>query len=66
MIFVIYLKSVPPEKNSYKKKMKKSGLLKIEKNDDANIYEMKKILIKRKIYIDRKRRRKIHFEFRMK
>ena len=52
MIFVIHLESVPSEKNSYEKKMKESESLKTEKNDETNIYEMEKILIKRKIYID--------------
>ena len=46
--------------------MKKSESVKIEKKNDADVYEMKKIIIKRKIYIKRKRRRRTHFEFRMK
>ena len=46
--------------------MKKSESVKIKEKNDANVYEMKKIIIKRKIYITRKRRRRIYSEFRMK
>ena len=66
VIFVIHLKPIPSEKNPYERKMKKPEPLKIEKNDETNIYEMKKILIKRKVYIDQKRRRRAHSEFRIK
>ena len=66
MIFVTHLKSVFSENDSYKKKAKKPEFLKIKKGDETDIYKMKKILVKRKIYIDRKRRRKIHSKFRIK
>ena len=66
VVFVIYFEPVFFEKNSYEKKMKKSESMKIEKKNDADVYEMKKIITKRKIYIERKRRRRTHSEFRMK
>ena len=61
-----HLEPVSSEKNPYERKVKEPESLEIEGNDDANIYEVEKILIKRKIYIGRKRRRRTHFEFRMK
>ena len=66
VIFIIHLESVPSEKNSYEKKTKKFESMKIEKENDADVYEMKKIIIKRRVYIERKRRRRTHSEFRMK
>ena len=60
VVFVICLKSMFSKKNSYEKKMKKFESMKIEKKNDANVYEMKKIIIKRK------RRRRIYSEFKMK
>ena len=46
--------------------MKQSESMKIEKKNDADVYEVKKIIIKRRIYIEQKRRRKVHSEFKMK
>ena len=63
---MIHLKSTPIGDDSYEKQIIKSSSVEIEKNNDSNFYEIEKIIVKRKMYIERKRRRRAFSQFRMK
>ena len=66
VISIIHLKSASPENNSYEKQIVKSGSVEVEEGDDSDFYEIEKIIVKRKMYIERKRRRRAFSQFRMK
>lgn len=66
MISVIYLKSASSGEDFYEKKKTEPEPIKIEKNNDFDVFEVEKIVAKRLIYIERGRFRRAHFEFRVK
>ena len=66
VVSVIHLKSAPERNDFYEKKSAESGSIEIEKNDEIDIYEMKRIVAKKIVRIGRKKRRKSHSKFRVK
>ena len=60
------MKSTFDENDFYDKKLVEPEPVKIENSNDSNIYEIEKIIAKKMMYIERDRRRKAHFEFRIK
>ena len=66
IISVIQLKSAFLEKNPYEKKTAKPDPIKTEDDNDAEVYEVKKIVAKKMIYTERNRRRRVHSEFKIK
>ena len=56
-----HLKSAFSENNSYEKQKVELNSVEIDDDDDSNFYEIEKIIAKRVIYIDRKRRRRGFF-----
>lgn len=66
VISITYLKSALLEKNPYQREPTESSPIEIEKKEDNNVYEIEKIVVKRRIYIERGRRRRAHSEFRVK
>ena len=63
---MIYLKSALSENDSYEKQKIKSNSIKIDDDDDFDFYKIEKIIAKRVIYIDQKRRREALLQFKMK
>ena len=63
---MIHLKSAFAGDDSYEKQKIKSESIEIDDDDEFDFYEMKKIIVKRKIYFDRKRRRRALSQFKMK
>ena len=63
---MIHLKSAFVENDSYEKQKIKSNSIGINDDDDFDFYEIEKIIVKRVIYIDRKRRRRALSQFKMK
>ena len=63
---MIHLKSAFAENDSYEKQKVESDSIEINDNDDSDFYEIEKIIVKRVIYIGRKRRRRTHSQFRIK
>ena len=66
MISMTYLKSASLENDSYEWQIMKSDSIEIDDDDDFDFYEIEKIIAKRVIYIDRKRRRRALSQFKMK
>ena len=66
IISMTHLKSAFAENDSYEKQKIKSESIEIDDDDEFDFYEMKKIIVKRKIYFDRKRRRRALSQFKMK
>ena len=66
IVFIIHLESAPKKNDSYEKEPKESKFVKTTKNNESDVYEIKKIIVKRKIYAGRDRHRKNHTEFKMK
>ena len=59
----MHLKSAFFEKILYEKRTIKSELIEIDNDDEFNFYEVKKIIVKRKIYFERKRQRRFLSQF---
>ena len=66
MISITHLKSAFSENDSYEKQTIESESIEIDDDDEFDFYEVKKIIVKRKIYFGRKRRRKALSQFKMK
>ena len=66
VISMTHLKSAFSENDSYEKQTVESESIEIDDDDEFDFYEMKKIIVKRKIYFDRKRRRRTFSQFKMK
>ena len=66
MISMTHLESAFFENDLYKKQKIKSDSVEIDDDDDSNFYKIEKIIVKRVIYIGRKRRRRTLSQFRMK
>ena len=66
VILMTHLKSAFSENDSYEKQTVESESIEIDDDDEFDFYEMKKIIVKRKIYFDRKRRRRALSQFKMK
>ena len=66
VIFVTQLEPASPENDPYEKKNVEPEPIEIEGGNDANVYEVEKIIAKRMVYIGRNRRRRAHSKFRIK
>ena len=66
MVFITHLELASKKNDSYEKKFVEPKSVKITGGDDSNVYEMKKIVAKRKIYTNRDQHRRDHTEFKMK
>ena len=66
VISMTHLKSAFSENDSYEKQKIEPDSVEIDDGDDSDFYEIEKIIAKRVIYIDRKRRRRALSQFRMK
>ena len=65
VVSITHLKFASEENNFYEKKLTESKSIEIEKDDEINIYEMKKIVAKKIVRTEKKRRR-THSKFRIK
>ena len=61
-----HLESAFFENDSYEKQKIESDSVEIDNDDNSDFYEIEKIIAKRVIYIDRKRRRRALSQFKMK
>ena len=61
-----HLKSAFFENDSYEKQTVESESIEIDDDDEFDFYEMKKIIVKRKIYFGRKRQRRALSQFKVK
>ena len=66
VVSITHLKFASEENDFYEKKSTESKSVEIEKNDEIDIYKMKKIVAKRIVRIERKKRRKTHSKFKIK
>ena len=66
VVFITHLKPASEKEDFYEKKSIKFESVKIEKNDEIDTYEMKKIIAKRIMRIGKKSRRRAHSEFKIK
>ena len=66
VISMTHLESAFSENDSYERQTVESESIEIDDDDEFDFYEMKKIIVKRKIYFDRKRRRRALSQFKMK
>ena len=66
MISIIHLKSASKDDDFYEKKSIESELVETEKNDEIDFDEMKRIITKRIVHIEKSRKQKTHSKFRIK
>jgi hypothetical protein len=66
VVFIVHLKSASSEKDSYNKEAIESELVKNVQDDIKDVYELKKILAKRFIKIERSRTLKIQYRVKWK
>ena len=66
VISIIHFESISEKKNPFQKKPIELESIKTDENDDSDLYEIEKIIVKKKIHSNRERHRRNHTEFRMK
>ena len=66
VVSITHLKFASEEKDFYEKKSTESKSIEIEKNDEIDIYEVKKIVAKKIVRTERERRRRAHSKFKIK
>ena len=66
VVSITHLEPVPPGEDPYGREAEEPGPVKTEGGDDADVYEVEKIIAKRRVYTGRGRRRRAHSEFRVK
>lgn len=66
VVFVTHTESTPQDDDSYDRELAEPESVLTEGDDTFDIYEVKKILVKRVIFFDRGRNRKSRDEFRIK
>ena len=66
VVSIIHLEPAPQRDDSYEKEPAEPGFVETEGDEEADTYEMKKIVAKRIVRTGRERRRRAHSEFRIK
>ena len=67
IVFIIQLKSILNKNDFYEKKIKKFDSIEIQKRiSNSDIYEIEKIIVKKRVYINRDFNKKFHDEWKIK